>query len=138
MADVVTSQTIYDGPGYAVIRITSESDGTGESAIDKVDPAALAGAPTEVVIERIEWAVSGMAVKLLWHATTNVLAYVLPSNTSNAIDFRAPTNVPGRAPGDGIHNNAGAGKTGKLKLTTIGPGATSSYSITLWLRKRTP
>ena len=41
MADAVTSTTIVDGERLAVIQLTSTSDGTGESAVTKVDVSAL-------------------------------------------------------------------------------------------------
>ena len=42
MADAVTSQTFIDGPKHAVIKFTNVSDGSGESAVTKVDVSALA------------------------------------------------------------------------------------------------
>ena len=42
MADAVTSQTIIDGPKTVVMKFTNVSDGTGESAVKKVDVSALA------------------------------------------------------------------------------------------------
>ena len=42
MADAVTSTTIQDGNRIAVIQLTNTSDGTGESAVTKVDVSALA------------------------------------------------------------------------------------------------
>ena len=33
MADAVATQTILDGPKYAVLKFTNISDGTGESAV---------------------------------------------------------------------------------------------------------
>ncbi len=41
MADTVASQTILDGPTHAVMKFTNISDGTGESAVTKVDVSAL-------------------------------------------------------------------------------------------------
>ena len=41
MADAVTSQTIIDGSKTAVLKFTNVSDGTGESAVTKVDVSAL-------------------------------------------------------------------------------------------------
>ena len=37
MADTVTSQTIQDGEKKAILKFTNISDGTGESAVTKVD-----------------------------------------------------------------------------------------------------
>ena len=42
MADAVTSQTIIDGERNCVMKFTNVSDGTGESAVAKVDVSALA------------------------------------------------------------------------------------------------
>ena len=42
MADAVTSQTIVDGERNCVMKFTNVSDGTGESAVKKVDVSALA------------------------------------------------------------------------------------------------
>ena len=41
MADAVTSQTLIDGERTAVLKFTNISDGTGESAVKKVDVSAL-------------------------------------------------------------------------------------------------
>ena len=65
MADAVTSQTIQDGEKVAVLKFTNVSDGTGESAVKKVDVSALttntAGEScTSVSIARIYWACVGM------------------------------------------------------------------------------
>mgnify|MGYP003313126533 CR=1 FL=1 len=37
MADTVTSQTIVNGPSKLIMKFTNTSDGTGESAVKKVD-----------------------------------------------------------------------------------------------------
>ena len=41
MADAVTSQTIIDGERNCIMKFTNVSDGTGESAVAKVDVSAL-------------------------------------------------------------------------------------------------
>ena len=42
MADAVTTQTIIDGERNCVMKFTNVSDGSGESAVAKVDVSALA------------------------------------------------------------------------------------------------
>ena len=42
MADAVTSQTIIDGERNCIMKFTNVSDGSGESAVAKVDVSALA------------------------------------------------------------------------------------------------
>jgi hypothetical protein len=41
MADAVTSTTIQDGEKDFIVQLTNVSDGTGESAVKKVDVSAL-------------------------------------------------------------------------------------------------
>lgn len=128
MADAVTSQTIYDGPGEIVIKLTNVSDGTGESAVLKVDVSTLNPAPGEVSIQKIVFGTTGMGVDLLWDATTDVLAWHIPADQYGELCF-------GNHP---ILNNAGTGKTGDLMLTTIGHTAGDRYCLWLHLKKRTP
>ena len=87
MADTVTTQTIQDGERTAVLRFTNVSDGSGESAVKKVDVSALAKNSagkecTEVHIQRIYWATVGMSVNLEFDASSNVLAIGLPANST--------------------------------------------------------
>ena len=124
MADAVTTQTIVDGPRNAVVKLTSVSDGTGESAVLKVDVSALAGAPARVSIDRVRYSVAGMAAQLLWDADADVTALVLQGD--GCMDFTGFGGLP---------NNAGAGVTGDIRLTTSGHSAGDTYSIVLELSK---
>ena len=132
MADAVTSQTLLDADRNVVMKFTNLSDGTGESAVTKVDPALLnafsgGGTPTEVSIDFIIASTFGMAVNILWDATSDVTAWICGQSESGKIyDFR---------PFGGIRNNAGSGKTGKIQFTTVGHSANDSYSIILGMRK---
>lgn len=125
MADAVSSQTILDGARYAVMKFTNLSDGTGESAVLKVDVSALSGAPSSVSIKRIHYDVSGMVATLLWDADTDVRIADLGSNTGT-MDFSEFGGLP---------NNAGAGKTGDILLTTTGHSSGDSYTIILEMVK---
>jgi len=133
MADAVTSTTIQDGNRIAVIQLTNTSDGTGESAVTKVDVSALAPNSangqvcTGVKLGRIVYSTFGMSVKLLWHATTNTICWDLNSDYTTDEDF---TDF------GGIQNTAAAsGKTGDIKLTTTGASSGDSYVIVLTLIK---
>lgn len=132
MADAVTATVLHDGPSTAIVHLTNISDGTGEAAVTKVDvsalsPIALGVACGSVSIERITYACSGMAVRLLWDATADVLAVVLPADHSGVLDYCEI---------GGLNNTSGVGKTGDLQLTTVGHSSGDAYSITLTLRKR--
>jgi len=125
MADAVTSQTIVDGPRNTVMKFTNTSDGTGESAVLKVDVSGLSGAPSGVSITKIHYSVAGMVVRLLWDADTDV----------TIVDLQGDGCLCCSEFG-GLVNNAGAGVTGDIKLTTVGHTANDSYSIILEMRKQ--
>ena len=82
MADAVNSQTLFDGDSQAVMKFNNVSDGTGESAVLKVDVSALKAnfegkACTGVSIRRITAMLHGISVNVLWDADTDVSAVVL-------------------------------------------------------------
>ena len=132
MADAVTTQTIIDGERNCVMKFTNVSDGTGESAVAKVDVSALAAnsagqACTEVHIQRIYWMTVGMSVKLEFDASTNVLLTHIPADATGDEYYDNFTAIP---------NNAGSGKTGDIDFTTVGHSSGDSYSIILEMIKR--
>ena len=131
MADAVTTQTIIDGERNCVMKFTNVSDGTGESAVAKVDVSALASnaagvACSEVRVLRVSHAVVGMSVQLLLDATSNVLLAELAESSNGHMDFKDFGGLP---------NNAGIGKTGDILFTTKGHSSGDTYSITLEMTK---
>ena len=131
MADTVTSQTIQDSERKAVLKFTNISDGTGESAVIKVDVSALATnsagqACTSVTVAKIWWQCVGMGVELLFDATTDMLIIGLSPDSNGFHDYSPFTGIP---------NNAGAGKTGDIAFTTIGASANDTYTVILELIK---
>jgi len=126
MADAVTSQTIFDGPTRTVMKFTNVSDGTGESAVLKVDVSELNGAPSRVRIMQVWFTCDGMSVDMFWDATSDVLAFSLPQTQNGHLDFRCFGGIP---------NNAGSGITGDLMFTTVGHTSGDRYSIVLELAK---
>lgn len=131
MADAVTSQTIQDGERTAILKFTNVSDGTGESAVKKVDVSALtknsAGQTcTSVSVARIYWATVGMSVKLEFDASTNVLLLGLPADSTGDEFYDLFSGIP---------NNAGSGVTGDIDFTTTAHSSGDSYSIILVLNK---
>jgi|TARA_R100001198_G_scaffold13967_1_gene6320 hypothetical protein len=133
MADAVASQIIVDGPSFVAIKLTNISDGTGESAVTKVDVSALEAdsrtglSCTDVNIERIWWQCIGMKVRILFDADTDVMAIELGENQSGNHDY----SIFG-----GLTNNAGTGKTGDVKFTTVGASSGDTYTVILYLRKK--
>ncbi len=131
MADAVTSQTIQDGNNTAVLKFTNVSDGTGESAVKKVDVSALepnskGDACTSVSVARIYWATRGMGVNIEFDASTNVLLTGLPADSTGDEYYDLFTRIP---------NNAGSGVTGDIDFTTVGHSSGDTYSIILVLNK---
>lgn len=130
MADVVTTQILLDGRKSTVIKFTNVSDGTGETAVLKVDASTLNGAPSEVRVEKVWYATQGIGLQMLWDATTDVLFWLCPINQCATVDFHQI---------GGLVNNAGAGKTGDILFTTlddngaVDPG--DGYTVILWLHK---
>jgi len=131
MADAVTSQTLFDGDKHVVMKFTNISDGSGESAVKKVDVSALnsdiyGNTCSSVAIEKIWWQCIGMKVQLFFDATSDAFIIELGENQSGHHDY---------SEFGGLSNNAGSGKTGDVDFTTIGHSSADTYTITLKMRK---
>jgi hypothetical protein len=131
MADTVTSQTIQDGERNCIMKFTNVSDGTGESAVAKVDVSALAAnaagiSCSEVRVMRVSHAIVGMSVQLFLNASTNVLLMELAESSNGHMNFRDFGGIP---------NNAGSGKDGDILFTTVGHSSGDTYSIVLEMVK---
>ena len=127
MADAVTTQTILDGDRLVIQKFTNISDGTGETAVNKVIVANLAAtqfgaAYTGVKINRIWANTHGMEVRILWDATTDAFCWMIPQNNMYDMEFSSF---------GGLTNNAGAGKTGNIAFTTTDASAGDMYTIIL-------
>lgn len=132
MADAVTSTTLSDSDRSAVIQLTNTSDGTGESAVTKVDVSALAArksdgaACTGCRLAKVTYSTYGMSVKLLWDATVDTICWDINENYTDEVDF---------CDFGGIRNTSGSGKTGDIKLTTTGHTSGDSYVIVITVFK---
>ena len=131
MADTVTSQTIQDGERRAVMRFTNVSDGTGESAVKKVDVSALAKNSagqecTSVEIAKIWWMTVGMSVKLEFDASTSVLLTHIPADSSGDEYYDSFTAIPTNA----------SSPTGDIDFTTVGHSSGDAYHIILEMIKK--
>ena len=126
MANVVTSQTILDGPRNLVILLTGVLDTSNEARTIKVDVSSYDPVPTKVRVDKIQYSIAGaLQVLLDWDATTDVTFAVLSGQGEiEACKF------------GGLQNNAGAGVTGDIYLTTLGYSAgTVSYTVLLEMTK---
>ena len=146
MADAVTSTTLQDGPRNLVMRFTNVSDGTGESAVTKVNAASAHGVViagqtiypgVNLKITKVKFAVTGMQLQLSWVATANQTFMVLSG--ADHWDFKDQGGVsnPGTA--------SLAGSTGSIAFTTVASPAASpsnlknaTYDVTLYMTKGIP
>jgi len=131
MADAVTSQTLFDGDKHVIMKFTNISDGSGESAVKKVDVSALntdinGNTCTSVAIEKIWWQCIGMKVRMFFDATSDAFIIELGENQSGHHDY---------SEFGGLRNNAGSGKTGDIDFTTVGHSSADTYTVTLKMRK---
>ena len=131
MADAVTTQTIIDGERNCIMKFTNVSDGSGESAVAKVDVSALSSnsegvSCSEVRVMRVSHAIVGMSVQMFLDATSNVLLMELAESSNGHMDFTDFGGLP---------NNAGSGKNGDILFTTKGHSSGDTYSITLEMVK---
>jgi hypothetical protein len=127
MVDTVATQTLLDGERLVIQKFTNMSDGTGETAVNKVivanlAPNAFGVACTGVKINKIWATTHGMEVRILWDATTDLFAWQLPQNTNYFMDF---------SEFGGLTNNAAPTKTGNIAFSTADASSGDMYSIVL-------
>ena len=133
MADAVTATNVIDGPKTVVVYCTNTSDGTGEAAVTKVDVSALSKRQdgtscTGVRIQKIVFTNVGMGGKVLWDASTDVIAAQLPADYSDTLDYSDISGLPNVA--------ASSGKTGDIQFTTVGHSSGDTYSIVIYCLKQ--
>lgn len=112
-----------------LVNILPDGDGTQHSSTNIVDISTLTvgATPTEVEIKGIHGALDGFNVTIEWDASSNTNAIVLPGYGQIYLHRR---DIFGS-----IVNDAGAGKTGDIDLSTAGNGANEGGFIILELKK---
>lgn len=148
MADVVTSQTLENGPRFAVVKFTNLSDGTGESGVTKVN--ATSSGTFGVVIQGntvypgvnlkvvdVWYNVANMALRVQWHASSNVDMMVLQG-------FGHWQFLNQRGGIQGLVCPSAAGITGSIDFTTVDQAAGAAgappgnYTVIMTLVKGIP
>ena len=127
MADAVSSQTILDGERLFIGKFTNISDGTGETAVVKIDVSTLSSnaagnACNGVKINKLWYTTHGMEVRILFDATVDTFAWQIPQNNSYFMDFSSFGGLP---------SNAGAGVTGDVSFTTVDASNGDMYTIVI-------
>lgn len=139
MVDAVT-KTILRNDRTLVVHLTNISDGTGESAVVKVDLSADPNYPTDpgqpadyFTVDKIEYNIncadagtSAGTVALFFDATVDDLLAVLPPE-SGCIDW---TCLGGKS------DPKSSGYTGDIVLTTNSFLSGDSYDITIYCRAK--
>jgi hypothetical protein len=127
MADAVDSLVVFSGRRRYVARFTNLSDGTGESAVIKVDKSTLVGPdgtePSKLVVEKIEYNCDGMSVSVAWDHTTDDEIAILAGY--GCFDWTEA---------GGLVDPGSTGGVGDIVFTTNGHAAGDSYNVTLFLR----
>ena len=139
MADLVTSQTLEEGPRNLVMRFTNLSDGTGENGVVKVNATAAHGVTiagntiypgVHLKVIGIDYDCKGMGLRIQWVASTN--QDILICENADHQDYKRFGGIanPGVV--------ALAGSTGSIAFTTINAAAGASYSVVLRMTKGIP
>ena len=130
MADTISTQIITDTSGVKyVVKLTSISDGTGETLVNKVDASATTFMTEDGnrKISKIWWSVNTnnnkSCVELIWDGATNATALLLSS--VGYWDLRTA--------GDEILNNATT-PTGDVLLSTKNFVSGDNYTIIVEFR----
>lgn len=127
MADTVDNRVIRNGK-YYVTRHVNYSDGTGETGVAKLDLSAITRwdgrTPTYCKIDRIEFNIVGMSLRIHWDHTADDEVAILPPG-SGIIDVEAD---------GGLVDPITAGGTGDVLFTTVGASSGDSYDVTLYTK----
>lgn len=135
MSNTISSSTILAGSKEAVVYLTLQSDGSNETATVIYDSSAVATTvgdndtldSTIIFVYGSCNAASTARVRLLWDATTDVVAMDIPTSTN-------PTKANFRSIG-GLPNKGGSGITGDILLTTTGLASGDTLTLVLHIRR---
>ena len=130
MVDTVNSNVLFSDSRRYHIQITNESDGTGESAVAKINKSALSDVngiePKALDLIWVNYQVNGFNyIVLEWDHTTNDEILVLSGNGER--DFKSSHS---------LKDPISAGSTGDVVLTTDGAIDGASYDIEMMFKLR--
>lgn len=122
MADRVASQTQHSQERHRIVHFYNVSDGTGESAVVKIDRSALGTGTSPVRILRIWGSALGMSVSIFFDATNDDLIHQVLDGQPVEFDYRDF---------GGLKDPQTSGFTGDVVFTTVGHTSGDTYSITI-------
>lgn len=127
MADLVSTQVLHNGTRRYIVNIKNSSDGTGESAVVKIDKSTLIGPagtePSKLVIEKVHGQCTGMRVRAYFDRTSPIEAFTADGGEVE-LEFCHAGGI----------RDTGTGGTGDLLVTTTGHTAGDSYDLTIHCR----
>ena len=136
MVDTVTVTPIFDGAKYCVYQFTNKSDGTGETAVKKIDLVDLVGdlgtlgngrGVKSLTFVDASWTVSGFNwVEALWSR---------PPANRQILVMAGTDGVSLASVGNKRDTGRGLGGTGNILITTNGGASGSSYAIRMMFKK---
>lgn len=133
MADTVTNTTLMQTKKRIVVKSVFTIDGTEAADLVLVDRSAITGMdgtePGRLVVEAIEWDLSGCQVMLEFEHNTDDHIFTLSSG-QGYIDFTQGGKYHGF-----IDPNS-AGGTGDIVATTLTTDAGDTANIVLYVRKK--
>ena len=126
MADTFLEKVIDDGPRKFVKSYAYTYVDSGQSAVEAVDASGLSTLQdgttcTGVRINKIWFSTTNLELNILWDASTDVLAVVLPTDYQGSFDFSSF---------GGLVNSA-TSPTGDIRFTTVGHAANDDYTVVL-------
>jgi len=127
MANTITRRVILNGSRNYIVEFIVTGDGSGEETGTRVNETS-GDMGTDNKIVGINYVLNGFSAKLLFDATTDVHAWGMDADKQEMVKFNKV--------GNGLVNNAGAGKTGDVLITTAGLGAGDHGSIILYVKKK--
>lgn len=135
MANSVNTQIIQDGPRNVVVKVEGILDTSDLASTVIVDPAILTGMDNTgtlkalgLIVDRIQFSVEDLLeCRLAWDATTPQRMVELAGRGTEKYERFG-----------GLTNNSGAGRTGKILLSTQGwvAAAVLSFTLILTLKKQ--
>lgn len=129
MTDTVVVKKLFEGQKRVVYQFSNNSDGTGESGVQKIDISALTAdgiTPATLTLNDITWSVTGFNfVQLFWDHTSDVSIGIYSGQ--GGINYKDTVG--------GLHDT-GSGGTGDILLTTDGGYDGASYLIVAEFEKR--
>ena len=124
MANSLTTEILADGPVNYIVKVVGVLDTSDLVATVLINPVTMSPInfgvnPTQFKIDRIVFAVeNGLEVRLQWDATAPI--YVMDLTGTGHQEYKSF---------GGLTNNAGAGKTGQLLISTQGWTAAAILSF---------